>query len=391
MIPGDPAPQQPRHLSAAVRVSHFVRHLREAGFRLGVGETLDALHWLEQGDVTDVNLVRNSMAALFCRNRDEWGRFPMLFDQFWLPGHEPPLAAENTPKADPRMGGTVRAAGAFAGLGHSVDKDLSDSEETEGAALGGAGRNAALTHSDFRFLTDARAAEQMLRLSEQLARNLRKRLQRRYARSANGSRIHFRRTLRRSLAVEGLALNLIRQRPRRRLPRLLLLLDVSHSMAQYSRLLARFTRGLVQTLPDTEAFVFHTELHRVTEIFRESDLETLRLRLEGMTQLWFGGTRIAESLKALNEGYGAQVIGGRTIVMIMSDGFDTDAPQELAEELSRIRRRSRRVLWMNPMAGRAGYQPDAAGLAPALAHVDRMLPAHSVDSLAALADELTGF
>lgn len=377
--------------AAAPRISRFVRHLRDEGFQLGVGETLDALRWLEQGGVTNLPLVRSSLGALFCQTEDDWRRFPTLFDRFWLPGPDESMAATEGQGSDPRMRGVARAAGAFAGLGHTVDSDLLDREQGEGAALGGAGRNAALTHSDFRFLTDAQAAEEMQRLSERLARSLRKRLERRQVRSRGGSRIHFRRTLRRCLASDGLALNLVRQRPRRRLPRLLLVLDVSHSMAQYSRLLARFMRGLVQTLPAAEAFVFHTELHCVTEVFRQSDAQTLRSRLEGMTQLWFGGTQIAESLRTLTDRYAARLYGSRTVVVIMSDGFDTHAPEELVLELGRIRRRVRRVLWLNPMLGRDGYRPDQAGLAPALAHVDRMLPAHSVDSLNTLVDHLTGF
>jgi uncharacterized protein with von Willebrand factor type A (vWA) domain len=144
-------------------------------------------------------------------------------------------------------------------------------------------------------------------------------------------------------------------------------------------------------LPAAEAFVFHTELHCVTEVFRQTDAQTLRSRLEGMTQLWFGGTRIAESLRTLTERTGDRLYGSRTVVVIMSDGFDTHAPEELQLELGRIRRRVRRVVWLNPMLERDGYRPDEAGLAPALEHVDRMLPAHSVDSLNALVDQLAGW
>jgi len=166
-----------------------------------------------------------------------------------------------------------------------------------------------------------------------------------------------------------------------------MLLDVSHSMAQYSILLGRFMRGLALAFPDVEAFVFHTRLIRVTDVFRHTDPGELRRRLESMSEVWFGGTRIADSLAQFNREFAPRILTGRTIVLIMSDGFDTDDPADLANELLRIRARASKVVWLNPMMGRAGYEPEE-GMASVLPHLDHLAPSHSLQALTDVADYL---
>jgi uncharacterized protein with von Willebrand factor type A (vWA) domain len=159
-------------------------------------------------------------------------------------------------------------------------------------------------------------------------------------------------------------------------------------MARYSYLLARFMRGLVLNFPDAEAFVFHTRLFRVTDLFRETDAEQLRKRLSGMTQLWFGGTRIADSLEHFNRLHGQGIVNNRSVVIIMSDGFDTDTPEQLAQQLRWLRIRARKLIWLNPMLGRPGYRTDTGPMRIALPLLDLLAPAHEVDSLKAVASYL---
>jgi uncharacterized protein with von Willebrand factor type A (vWA) domain len=103
-----------------------------------------------------------------------------------------------------------------------------------------------------------------------------------------------------------------------------------------------------------------------------------------MAEGWSGGTRIGESLAAFNRRYAAALLNRRAVVVIVSDGFDTGPPERLAAELAALRRRARRLVWLNPVLGRAGYRPVARGMAAALPHVDLFAPAHNLASLAAL-------
>jgi len=163
---------------------------------------------------------------------------------------------------------------------------------------------------------------------------------------------------------------------------------VSRSMSLYSFLFLRFARGLLGAFRDAEAFVFHTRLTRVSDALRERDLFRAREKLALVSLGWSGGTRIGESLARFNADHAGRMLGSRAIVVIVSDGLDTGPPELLGEALSVIRRRARRLVWLNPLLGRPGYQPLAAGMQAALPHLDAFAPAHNLASLAALESAL---
>lgn len=360
------------------RVAGFIRLLRHEGFTAGVAETVDALTTLGHCTPPELVTIRAALRSLLCRDRDEWARFDRLFDRYWLPGRyvvpEDELSAAE--RIDPRLR-RRRQAAAATGMAHG------EADAFIGEANGhGAGRQKILARADFRFLTEAHERRQIERLAERLARTLRKRSTRRRRITHRGRRIHVRRTLRQSLASGGLPVHRRYVERRREPPRLVLLQDVSHSMAQYSPLLTRFVRGLLRAFRDAEAFAFHTELHRITALYRETDTIALRRRLERMNHLWLGGTRIAESLACFNRQYAGRLVNARTVVIVLSDGFDTDEPAQLLAELHALRKRARRIIWLNPALGREGVVTDAE-FPPELRHeLDLMVPAHSLTALA---------
>ena len=163
-----------------------------------------------------------------------------------------------------------------------------------------------------------------------------------------------------------------------------MLLDISGSMSQYSSFFVRFIRGVVDHFAAADAFLFHTRLIHVAETLRERDMARALDRLSLIAAGWEGGTRIGESLAEFNRHHARQALDGHTVVMIVSDGYDKGDPARLASELAEIRRRCRRIVWLNPMLGRPGYAPIAGGMAAALPHIDLFAPAHNLASLAAL-------
>ena len=369
-------PSQPPSL----QLIRFVRFLRQEGFAVGVQETLDTLRVAEFCGA-DLPSLRLSLRSLLCLSREDWCRFETLFEQFWFP-HRYAQLCETARKRDPRIPSQTRVGG-LVGLSHTLDTDeLTQNAGTEDDwGSRGAGRQTALARSDFGFLTDRSAMLAMERLAESLARRLRRRLTRRHRAVNRGRQIHMRRTLRKNMAYGGLPLMLSYRNRRRQFPRFVLLLDVSHSMAQYSQLLARFVRGLVLTFPNAEAFLFHTRLYQVTDLFRQTDHETLRRRLKEIAPLWMGGTRIADSLKNFNQTYQPSIVNSRSIVVVLSDGFDSDAPELLANEVDLLRKKARKVLWLNPLLGRPHHSPDDGVITAVLPMLDLLAPAHSVTSL----------
>ena len=252
----------------------------------------------------------------------------------------------------------------------------------------GASAAESLAEVDLRHIADPDELAQVEALAERLAARLRLRLTRRHRLADRGAQPDLRRTIRRSLAHGGTPIEPAYRRRRVKPPRLVLLLDASGSMSQYSALFVRFLKGLLGTGQRTEAFVFHTRLVHVSPALRDRDAGRAVERMSLIAQGWHGGTRIGESLAAFNRNFAKQVVDRRTAVIVMSDGFDTGPAGALGAELATLRRRARRILWLNPMLGWPGYEPRAAGMAAALPHLDLFAPAHNLASLAALEPEL---
>jgi len=146
----------------------------------------------------------------------------------------------------------------------------------------------------------------------------------------------------------------------------------------------RFLHGLVDAFHEAEAFVFHTRLVHVSPSLRDRNVSRAIDRLSLMAQGIGGGTRIGESLAAFNRWHARRVINSRTAVIIVSDGYDTGDPQRLAGEMQRLRRRCRRIVWLNPLIGWKDYAPEARSMKAALPFIDLFAPAHNLESLAAI-------
>jgi len=366
----------------AGRIVEFVRLARAQHFRVGIQEAKDALDIAGRVDLLDQRQLRWGLRSLLCSNASDWARFDPFFDRYWQRPNRrkaelPPCADHFAPAAAPTC--AEREAPADARRG----EEGGDTLERVGAS-----RREILTRSDFilsQLNADTRELEQWI---EQVARRMRKRLLRRYQIRASGHRLHMRRTVRRSLRYGGLPLELILQERRRELPRLVLITDVSRSMNVYSYFFLRFARGIIDAFKDTEAFAFHTRLIHVTDTLKERDSHRLKEKLAWISAGWGGGTRIGECLQTFNRDYARRLVGSGTFVFIMSDGYDTGEPGLLAEQVYQIKRRARRVIWLNPLLGRADYVPSAEGIRAVLPHLDLFAPAHSLASLMKIEDML---
>jgi uncharacterized protein with von Willebrand factor type A (vWA) domain len=225
-------------------------------------------------------------------------------------------------------------------------------------------------------------------LVDRLARQMRKRAIRRQRHSKTGKKIHLRKTFRNSLRFGGAPMVLNYRERIKRQPRLVLIVDVSRSMSMYSFFFLRFARALVSVFRDVAVFAYHTQLLPITEALRQTDLIRVRNSLTMMSQGWSGGTRIGDSLATFNDKYG-QILNSRSITVIVSDGLDTGEPDYLAAQLARIKPRCRKLVWLNPLLGRNGYEPISQGMQAALPYLDMFAPAHNLNSLQALEPDLT--
>jgi uncharacterized protein with von Willebrand factor type A (vWA) domain len=361
------------------RLVGFVRHARGNGFRVGVAEELDAQRVALTCGIERSDQLRVGLRSLLCCDHRDWSRFDELFDSWWLKRRargelraSTSAGAKGAPGAE-RGGDGAEGAGTGASSGDNLPGD---------ASLAGASATERHERADFAALSGEDLV-QMERLIENLARRMRRRLSRRERVCRQGRRIHMRHTVRHSIATGGTPIRLIHRERRRRLPRLIVVVDVSRSMSIYSQLFLRFTRGLLSVFRDAAAFACHTRLVPITEALRQPDGRRLAESLALISMGWSGGTRLGESLEAFSRAR-AGLITRNSVVIIVSDGLDTGAPERLSAALAAIQRRARRLIWLNPLLGRPGYEARTGAMAAALPHLDQFAPANDLRSLAAL-------
>ncbi len=367
------------------RLLDFIGYLRKQGYVIGVGETTDILKTASESGYPDPDLIKASVRALSCRNYEDWQQFDRHFSAFWRPEDIPDPQQELLARIDPRLRHKTAS-----GISGSSSQDSEHGQHDLPVDGAGAGRNRSVGKADFRFLGDKVAMREAELIAEHLGRQLRKQLSRKRVVSPRGGRLDIRRTLRGSLATGGFPAR-VRFTKRKPVPlHLVILHDVSHSMTWNNPLLFRFVRGLIKTFPDSSVFAFHTRLFPVTRMFREASLARMQTRLEAGNNLWMGGTCIATSIATFNREFSRKALNSKTIVLIISDGFDTDHHESLEYELQVLHSNARSVIWLNPMLGRAGVSLDATELKRSLPMVDRFMPANSVESLRATIREIGG-
>lgn len=350
----------------------FGRELRAAGLSGDMSSAIDFVRALTLVDVGDRGQVQAAGAACFVRRRDELPIYHRVFAAWWRARPNPGLL-EMGPGQPRELAGAEEGAAA------------GDEEEAVGELI----RRVGWSPADVtRFRSFAHMTPEELRQAERMVDTLAPRLAtrrtRRHEPHAHGRRLDPRIMLRRSLATGGEALAWAWQRPVTKPRPIVALIDVSGSMERYARLLLRFVHALARTPARTEAFVFGTQLHRVTRFLRERDPDVALERIAAEAAYGAGGTRIGQAFHAFNRHWARRVLPGSGIVVVLSDGWDHGKPELIGAETARLARRCHELVWLNPLAGAEGYKPLAIGMAAALPHVDRFLPAARIVDLEAL-------
>lgn len=371
------------------RVVGFMAHLRENGFRLGIAETETALAALSTVSAEESS-VRRALKTVACGSAEDWARFDAVFDSFWRNGGRVRTKAVPSGKSSHTRNTRV-AEGQRAGGGGKADapdsgKDGDSESGGEGRLIASTVRN--LMKKDLREVVSAEDIREAERVAYRLGAALRDRRSRRKAASRRRGQVDLRRTIRASLASGGEPLRLaFRKRPDRSL-RIAALVDVSGSMTLYARPFMAFLAGLMRSDPKADAYLFHTRLVRVTEALRDEDPFRALNRITLLADGFGGGSKIGGALAHFATTYARRFVNGRTVVIILSDGYDSAPSDALANAMQKLSQRGCRIIWLNPLKGWRGYEPVAAGMAAAMPFLDLFAPAATLDDLLALEPEL---
>jgi len=375
----------------------FARTLRAAGLPVGPGRVLEAVAAVEAVGLQRRDDFYWALHAVFVNRQDQRELFDQAFHVFWrnpklidrmralfLPSVTPtlPTPEEERQELARRLSDLLAEGQDRERPGDEVEEEL----EID-ARLTWSDREV-LAEKDFETMTqaemaDAKAAMARLRLPLGLVAT------RRYRSDPSGRRPDPRRTLRAALRTGSDSIPLQWRTRRKRPPPLVVLCDISGSMGRYSRMLLHFLHALTTDRDRVSTFLFGTRLTNVTRALRDRDVDLALDKVAKRVPDWDGGTRIGRCLAEFNRHWARRVLAQGAVVLLITDGLDREAADGVAQEMERLHKSCRRLVWLNPLLRYDGYAPKSQGARAILPQVDEFRPVHNLESLGALAEALS--
>ncbi len=377
----------------ARNIVQFARVLREAGLPIGPGAVLDAIDGVIIARIGARMDFYWTLHAFFVRKRESHAVFDQAFHIFWrnprllerlMEMMLPTLEAEKDIRRKRKA--NRRVAEALLGAPEQRQQPEARPDMEVDARLTASGAEV-LKSMDFEQMS----AEELEAARAVLAR-MRLPLDnveiRRIRPGRTGAEVDMRATLRASLRSGGDIIPLKRRERIRLHPPLAVLCDISGSMSQYSRMFLHFLHAITNDRDRVHSFAFGTRLTNITRALARRDIDEALERVASDVVDWSGGTRIGETLEEFNRKWSRRVLGQGAVVLLISDGLDRDSGAGLSEQMDRLHRSCRRLIWLNPLLRYDGFEARGTGIRAMLPHVDEFRSAHNIDSLAALADAL---
>jgi len=377
----------------AANVMHFARLLRRAGLPVGPAEAIAAQEALTRIDLASKIEARTALRTSMIHRHEHHEVFDQAFALFW---RDPSAAeqaaamalleAQKEKKLARPPPASRRLAEAFA-----PKNDRKPEPQDEPPA-----QDAVLTVSDQERLQtmdfEAMSAEEIAAAKREIRRlslPLDLRRTRRTRPDANGPITDLRRTIRQSLRQGGEIFSIARNRRTTRPPPLVVLCDISGSMSRYAQILLHFLHAVTNQRDRVHSFLFGTRLSNVTRQLKARDPEVAFQMVAHAVPDWSGGTRIGEALASFNQLWARRVLGQGAIVLLITDGLDRDGAHGLADNMDRLHRSCRKLIWLNPLLRWSGFEPKSQGIKAMLPHVDEFRPVHNLESLRGLIDLLS--
>ncbi len=380
------------HGKLAENVMHFARLLRAAGLRVGPDRVIDTVRALQIAGAERREDWYWTMSSVLLSREEQRPIFDQAFRLFW---RDPKLTEKmmqmllpktygRTPKPEEQQ--SQRLTDAL--FGQKKPEEEREEQKIELDARLTFSSREMLQRMDFDTMSAAELAE-----AKKMMRELRLPLPmvrtRRLAPHRRGARVHLRATMRESLREGGDIIPLVRARTVQVHPPLVVLCDISGSMNPYARMFLHFLHAITNDRDRVHTFVFGTRLTNVTRQLRHRDVDVAMAKVADAIKDWSGGTRIGVCLREFNWRWARRGLGQNACVLLVSDGLDREAGEGLSEEMERLAKSSRYLVWLNPLLRYERFEAKPAGVRAMLPHVDLFLPVHNLKSLVELAHTLS--
>lgn len=370
-----------RKTSLSANIVSFCRFLRQKGFTIGPAEETDALLALEKlAPFHRSEAMQLCLKAALARTLAQQIQFDELYTQYW---RELEKAVNSKRKDEPNRAAPPKRKKNQAPSLQSIKNWLQGNRQKEEIAMAAYSMQEVRSRKDFSAFNDEELWE-VERLIHAIARALALKQSRRRKTVNRLAQLDLRRTLRLNMRRGGEILDLAYYDPARNRQQIVLICDVSKSMDLYSRFLIQFIYAFQNAYRRIETFVFSTSLHRVTQQLKQREFDLALRELSESVPGWSGGTKIGESLDTFVQKYAGKLLNKQSIVLIMSDGWDTGNTDLLADSMRKIQKKAAKVIWLNPLAGNPKYEPVVQGMQAAMPFIDVFAPAHNVESLRAI-------
>ena len=376
----------------ADNILHFVRVLRAAGLPVGPAKVIAALDAVEAVGVEQREDFRAALESVLIERHEQQALFDQAFELFW---RNPRLLERMMQLLLPKIYGRVPREAAEAPLPARLAEAMMQSPRAQDAAAQTQeiALDALLTFSprevlqskDFESMTVAELHEVKTMIA-QLRLPLPELPIRRTVAAGRGTEVDLRATLRAMTSARGSVVPLAWRKRRRRRPPLVVLCDISGSMDRYSRMLLHFLHAITNDRDRVHTLLFGTRLTNITRHLKQRDVDVALTRVSAAVSDWAGGTRIGACLQEFNRRWSRRLLAQGAIVLLISDGIDSDVGAGLANEMERLTKSCRRLIWLNPLLRYDKFEARPAGIRTMLPYVDDFLPVHNLDSL----EQLTG-
>ena len=387
MTYGEGSPMQGYHQGEILpHVLLFARRLKKKGLKITPGRVMDATRSLEVIDLSNRQDFSSALRTNLVSSREDLVVFDELFEQFFSLKPELPLDLE-APAMEERVADEEMEEEDLRSTSQQWELSPAEEGDEEERVPSGYSPKEALMVKEFgQFPPEDQEAlgRELLRLLSQIA----SRVSRRRKPSSKGREIHFPRTMRKAVRYGGEILELVRRRRKIKPMKVIVICDVSGSMDASTRFILQFFFGLQKIFPRSETLVFSTRLTRITDILRQYRWGEALTAMGKRVQDWSGGTKIGQCLHVFNERYARTLAAQSAVIILISDGWDRGDAKLLDEEMKRLKRKARRVIWMNPLLASPEYRPLCQGMRTALPYVDHFLPASTLKGLKSMGEVL---